>query len=128
MEVMAVIMCGIWLCNKPPQDRVVTIKRNKKKKKGRKESRHKSKPKAQKKVIKKFPKKFYVDVPIFDESGKIQTDSQNKPVYVREYGEYTCYLLAHRERWKNKLHEKQLSTIQELQRLERTATPGKRKR
>ena len=59
---------------------------------------------------------------------KNQTNSQNEPVSVREYGEYMCYLLAHHKKEENKLHEKQLSTIQELQRLERTATPGKRKR
>ena len=74
---------------------------------GKKKKNKKGKNKNQKAQIKwvwkKVPRNFYVEVPKLREDGKIMKDSKGGPVVTRQWGEYTCYHIAHQEAWKQHL-------------------------
>jgi len=103
--------CRCWLCAIPAKPRKVKIVENK----GlRKSKRKHSKPKKKYKSI-THPYHYSVDVPVIDDNNKPILDSGGLPKYQREYGEYTCYMIAHQKQWKNHLLEIQTGTIIRLQ-------------
>ncbi len=88
-------------------------KGSKKKGKGTGHQKQNNTHKVQIKVKAKYPALFYVEVPKFKD-GRIQTDKNGNVIFVREYGEYTCYHIAHHEQWKKYLFEREKETIEQL--------------
>ena len=53
----------------------------------------------------KHPRVFYFDVPVQRENGTLAIDPVTGAVQTeRRYGEYTCFHIAHRDKWKEHLH------------------------
>ena len=67
----------------------------------------------QPKIKASYPALFCVEVPIMS-NGRIQTNELGAPMFKKEYGEYTCYHIAHHEAWKKYLYETQQETIAQL--------------
>ena len=65
------------------------------------------------KVKASYPELFCVEVPKFKD-GVIQTDEKGNVIFIREYGEYTCYHIAHHEQWKKYLFERERELIEQL--------------
>jgi hypothetical protein len=133
--------CGRAFCMEPPQEKFlkkVLAKRNtltekekrreekekqmqakkkgggkkkgsKKKGKGKGHTKQNNTHKVQMKVKAKYPKLFCVEVPKFKE-----TDKNGNVIFIREYGEYTCYHIAHHEQWKKYLFEREKEAIEQL--------------
>ena len=125
--------CNRVLCFNAPQDRKVRVrvkikprkpKRGKKKKKSKKAKKKKKKARI-KLVWKKVPRRFYVDVPKLGKDGKVMTDSKG-PMFTRQWGEYSCYHIAHQEAWKRHLFSKQSSLISQVQESEKSKTKKKK--
>ena len=89
--------------------------------KRKKTMKQKPKPKE-----KNYPEIFYVEVPK-TENGKVATDCKGRPEFVKEYGEYTCYHVVHRECWKKHLCETQKAIINKLHEFVES-TPKKKKK
>ena len=77
----------------------------------KKKTSAKAKPKE--KRIKSYPEQFCVEVPKTID-GKVVRDDTGMPVSVKEYGEYTCYHIAHLESWKKHLYDAQQAVIEQL--------------
>ena len=91
----------------------------KKKKKSRKSSRKSKKdssaPLMVPRIKKEYPTTFCIEVPQVQVSnGEVVTDRDGYPIYVKKYGEYSCYHIAHHEAWKKHLHASNSSVIEQL--------------
>ena len=101
-------------------------KRGKKKKKSKKAKKKKRKARI-KLVWKKVPRRFYVDVPKLGKDGKVMTDSKG-PMFTRQWGEYSCYHIAHQEAWKRHLHKQQAELVTQVDEATKKAEKEARKR
>jgi len=61
--------------------------------------------------------------------GKLVRDRESNPIFVKEYGEYTCYHIAHRHAWKKYLFSAQQAVVAQIaESIEGTPTNKKKKR
>jgi len=80
------------------------------------------------KIKASYPELFCVEVPK-TVNGRDQFDRNNEPFFQKEYGEYTCYHIAHHESWKKHLYKTQQGIIEQLyQFIENSPKVKKRKR
>ena len=67
-----------------------------------------------------------MEVPVLDGQGNVVTDATTKkPEFVKEYAVNTCYHIAHREVWKGCFHQKNVSTIKQVDKAEEAAKKKK---
>ena len=52
---------------------------------------------------KKYPKQFTIRVPKLEEDGSVVRDADKNVVFVEEYGELTCWHIAHENNWRESL-------------------------
>jgi hypothetical protein len=64
-------------------------------------------------IKKEYPTTFCIEVPQVS-NGEVVTDRDGYPIYVKKYGEYSCYHIAHHEAWKKHLHASNSSVIEQL--------------
>lgn len=102
--------CRRYLCNSPPNP--IAPPKAKKKKKGD-DSDGDGVASQQ---VKKLPKQFVRKVPKLNpETGEVQLDKvTGEPIFVSEYGEYTCYLHCHCKKWEEKSKEKHKTLMQDI--------------
>ena len=139
--------CHHTLCNQPAKREVNTKAKKKKATKrkqgggakggksgkasfgggGKKAKTAQNKPK-KKKEKKHFPAVFCTEVPK-TRHGKLVRDRGSNPIFVKEYGEYTCYHIAHRHAWKKYLFSAQQAVVAQIaERIEGTPTNKEKKR
>ena len=125
--------CNRVLCSTAPQDRKVRVRvkiKPHKSKRGKKKKTKKAKKKKKKKariklVWKKVPRNFYVNIPKLGKDGKVMMNSKG-PIFTRQWGEYSCYHIAHQEAWKQHLFSKQSSLISQVHESEKSKTTKKK--
>ena len=76
----------------------------------------------------KLPQQFCVEVPILNEQGRIDRDSDGNVKTLREVGMYTCYHEAHKNCWKRFFLQKNKEEIMEMQKDPRVPRRNKKRR
>ena len=76
----------------------------------------------------KLPQQFCVEVPILNEQGRIDRDSDGNVKTLREVGMYTCYHEAHKNCWKRFFLQKNKEEILEMQKDPRVPRRNKKRR
>jgi len=64
-------------------------------------------------IRRSYPDTFCVEVPV-TVNGQVQMNRYNEPKLEKEFGEYTCYHIAHHEAWKKYLYQTQQEVIDQL--------------
>ena len=116
--------------NKKPRHQKKTTRKKKNKHKKRK---HRKKGEQQKREVKmsnatsvkqKYPETFCVDIPKVAPNGHPKFDGLGRPKFKKEYGQYSCYLIAHHGCWKKHTYTAQHAVFNQVYAVRDRSTPG----